>query len=189
MGDCDFAFTLLRTFQDVGGFQIRLDTDQCGVESHRFCEFPIEGPDGANRLVIVTGVAVVAVDLDWSDEPRVALGDVWIKTDYVVRPNDQYITDIIEGKTQLRQTTYVALASIGGDDFPDAVTLGIDFATADIDSARRLQLHVRVRASDPLYRVSYQTSFLIRKAQPQFDSPIFQLPPAPGLDSGRIRGF
>jgi hypothetical protein len=141
------------------GFHFTVYADQGQVANPQFLEIPIQGPAPANRLVIVTGVAIVAADEDnWhlltgGGEDSSAKGDIYIETNYKLRDNDQLIDS----------ATWISLASIEGDDDPD-FTLAVDSAEALKRTSNVIQIHVVAATSDDvsLLRVSYQANLLVR---------------------------
>ena len=156
MGSCHFTDERI-----IGpNFKIPLDVDQCDVESHRFCEIPVMGPGVANRLVIITGIAVVAAD---TPDPRTFRGDVYIKTDYIVNPPDQWL-GIVNGNATLLQTTYAALADINNESEGESL-FAVDEASTQRNTDGRIQVNLRLAAQGDvaLMRVSYQACILIRR--------------------------
>lgn len=140
-----------------------LDTDTGDVISHRFMEIPITGPGSANRLVCITGIAVRAYDTGDNWE-TLELFDFYIKTDYRLHDQDQF-TNIVDGNTELLSATYMAMANISADDSTDVV-FGLDNVEAQIDTNRRVQIHVNGSIlGDATYNeVTYHVNILIKKA-------------------------
>jgi hypothetical protein len=144
------------------GKPVVLDTDIGEVRSHRFMEIPVVGPGTANRLVAITGIAVV--DVDSIDETLSPFG-IYIKTDYRLRDADEYL-GIVNNNTDLIAATYVALAGIAADDSTEVV-LGVDAVETRIDTNRRVQIHVTASllGDATCNTVAYQANILIKRAK------------------------
>lgn len=158
MGNCEFA---IENILNVQNFQLVLDVDQCGAESHRFCEIPVSGPGKANRLAIITGIAVPA--LDTSDPDVSYKGDIYIKTDYIVNSPDRWL-NIVNGNTSLLQATTATLANIF-DESEGPSLFAVDEVAAQRNTDGRIQINLRVaiQGDVTLSRIAYQANVLIFK--------------------------
>ena len=158
MGGCLFPDEVL-----VGtNFKISLDVDQCEVESHRFCEVPVSGPGLVNRLVTITGIAVPAADTQTFDDTF--RGDIFVKTDFILNPPDQWL-NIVDGNTDLLQVTYVALADINNEAEGNFI-FAVDETSTQRNVDGRIQVNIRaaVQGNVTLARVAYQANILFHKA-------------------------
>ena len=65
-----------------------------GVNSHHFCEIPVIGPGRANRLVMITGIAICGTkDTKGLDVNRddIVSDEVFITTEYHLGKNDNWL--------------------------------------------------------------------------------------------------
>jgi hypothetical protein len=159
MTDCQFP---VENIIDVTPFKMSLDVDQCEVESHRICEIPVSGPGLANRLVMITGIAVPA--LDTGDSDTTFRGDVYVKTDYIVNPPDQWL-NIVDNNAALLQATSATLASIVNESEGESL-FAVDEVSTQRNTDGRIQVNLRVamQGDVTLARIAYQANILIRKA-------------------------
>jgi hypothetical protein len=170
MGGCKFL-----TEHEVGqNFQIFLDVDHCEVESHRFCEIPVSGPGRANLLVIITGIAVPFADAitpDNQGNPTYS-GEIYVKTDYIVNPPDEW-KNIVEDNKDLLQATYVTPVSILNEEEGEFL-FAVDEASTHRKSEGPIEIKITalLRGNVILARVAYQASILIHR-------PILYIPLAP----------
>src|SRR5215831_6071270 len=166
------------------GFRLTLDVDQCEVESHRYCEIPVAGPGLANTLVMITGIAVPAADVGRNEAETTVLcqGDIWIKTDYIVRSPDQWQHIANDPKTGqpnefLLQATNVTLATIFNEQGTNIAliepeegefTFAVNDVVAQVNTDGRVQIWIRAAAQGDvtLARIAYHANILIRKATP-----------------------
>jgi hypothetical protein len=159
MGGCLFP---VETIISTQNFKLSLDVDQCEVESHRFCEITVSGPGRANRLVIITGIAVPAADTN-SPDPLFR-GDIFVKTDFIITPPDEFL-NIVDGNQNLLQATYVTLADINNES-EGSFIFAVDEASTQRNVDGRIQVNIRaaMQGDVTLARVAYQASILFHKA-------------------------
>ncbi len=148
-----------------------------GVNSHHFCEIPVIGPGRANRLVMITGIAICGTkDIGGLDVDRddIVSDDVFITTDYHLDKNDNWL-GIVDGQDKaLLAATYVSLAAVAADDedfFPSTPTgflmaLNSVETSVNEEDARSVQIHLTVglQGDSTLAQIAYQANILIQKA-------------------------
>ena len=146
-----------------------------GVNSHHFCEIPVIGPGRANRLVMITGIAICGTkDTKGLDVNRddIVSDEVFITTEYHLGKNDNWL-GLVKGQDMtLLAATYASLAAIAADDddAPGTPT-GFLLALNDIktrvneEDARSVQIHLTVglQGDSTLAQIAYQANILIEK--------------------------
>jgi hypothetical protein len=156
MGPCDFSLKL----HAVGpGLQnsFALDTDRCDVESHRFIEVPLRGPDPVTTLVIVSGIAVPKIDGP-DAVPEDVRFEASILTDYKLDSQSQFVDG----------SAYVWLSSISDDDFNHFTAASLDEVSVAATVDGRIQIRVlgSLRGDMAIERIGYQAFVLSSKPRP-----------------------
>jgi hypothetical protein len=157
-------------------FQVSLRADDGDVNSHQFCEIPVAGPGRANRLVVITGLAICGTkDIGGLDvvQDDIVSADVFITTDYHLDKRDNWL-GIVDGQDMsLLAATYVSLACIASDNedapgTPDGCLMAINDVKTRIneEDARSVLIHLKVglQGDSTLGQISYQANILIQKA-------------------------
>ena len=95
--------------KNPGEVFVELAADMGDVESARFLEIPIQGPRGADRLVIIDGIAVPDFD---TDEDLGAGNTDTVHITFFIDTNYK-LSDLA---SLIDSSAYVSLASVQGDD-------------------------------------------------------------------------
>ncbi len=146
-----------------------------GVNSHHFCEIPVTGPGRANRLVMITGIAICgtkdAKGLDVNRDDIVS-DEVFITTEYHLGKNDNWLGLVKDQDMALLAATYASLAAIAADDddapgTPSGFLLALNDIKTRVneEDARSVQIHLTVglQGDSTLAQIAYQANILIEK--------------------------
>jgi hypothetical protein len=156
MGPCDFSLKLHK----VGpGFEnsFTLDTDRCDVESHRYIEAPVRGPDPVTTLIVASGIAVPKID-GTDQGPEDIRFEAFILTDYKL----DHQSEFVDG------SAYVWLSSISDDDFNHFTAARLEAVTVGANVDGRIQIHLlgSLRGDMAIDRIGYQAFILSSKPRP-----------------------
>jgi hypothetical protein len=91
--------------------------------------------------------------------------DLFVNTKYRLADADQWLK-IVDGNTDLIQTTWVSLCAITADE-EGGFAVALDSMTAGVNSNKRVQLEVNpagLIGDATILKVAYQVNFLIKKA-------------------------
>ena len=130
---------------------ITLSADLGDIGSLGRIDIPVQGPGGANLLVMLNGITLSGVDVDWNAEVPLSF---LIETDFKLGNGDV-----------LRASTgYVCLASIGADDNkPMEVALDQVTVIQRTSDVIALLLQGAILGDTTIFRIAYQANLLIKR--------------------------
>ena len=133
---------------------VELAADDGEVDSARVLEIPINGPREANRLVIITGIAVPSLDTDDRLYTRETIHiEFRIETGYKIAEQDSFLDG----------SAYVCLSSIQRDGDTE-YRIAVEAAKVDLATSKvvRLIAFGAVGGDTALNKIGFQLNLLIR---------------------------